>query len=625
MKIFLDDKVVTRPLGLFVFRVPVLALPYYIFPIKRGRHSGFLLPQVEFGFSESQGRFVRNAGYYWVINDYADLRGWADISELSPFFIGNLDVRYALRYRLEGDLTTKFTLGEGRRSFDVQGSHRQDLGQRRTLRANANFLSDREFRRDQQGQLAPDRFSTQLRSNLTYSKSWSSQSVSVSVERTQNLQDVAGQTQQGQGRVTGTFPTVSYSFLNRTIGRAPDSKGRGGRWPILTSTNYSFSTDYRRSFDTRREPDIYLQSASGRASLADRRRLKMLNLGPSLSLSSSFSERGERPDTAGVLRPEGGYFANGQWSASLDLQTEMYGLVAPTLGPFHGFRHILTPRTSLSYSDRFDSRPDVEGGQPSSTLSLSVANRVETRLPDGEKLRPVRDFLTANLSSSYDLSNRSARRFTPVRADARLRPGFGRDFEIDYGLTYDPYQRRPTRYGTSTRFTFVRAGRGTGGGEGAAAGGEGAGASEAGSYGEEDALGGGAGAEVPEAGAGAGAGAGTGTVAPADLLPHAFTVGGTLSFAGGGGADQTLQAAIQASARLTPNWQIDYNLRYDLIDRQVVGQNYTLTRDLHCWQAQFRRSFDTGRWEYYFRIAIKDLPQIFYERGRERFGVPRLF
>jgi hypothetical protein len=220
---------------------------------------------VEFGFSESRGRFVRNAGYYWVINDYADLKGSADISEFSPFFIGSLDVRYALRYRLQGDLATKFTLGEGTRSSDVQGSHFQDLGQRRTLRANANFLSDREFRRDQQGQLTPERFSTQLRSNLTFSKSWSSQSVSVSMERTQNLQDVAGQTQAGQGRVTGTFPVVSYSFLNRTIGRPPDSKGRGGRWPLLSSTNYSFSADYRRAFDTRREPDIYLQTTSGRA------------------------------------------------------------------------------------------------------------------------------------------------------------------------------------------------------------------------------------------------------------------------------------------------------------------------------------------------------------------------
>jgi lipopolysaccharide assembly outer membrane protein LptD (OstA) len=641
MKIYLDDKVITRPLGLFIRRIPILGLPFYIFPIKRGRHSGFLLPQVEFGFSDTRGRFVRNAGYYWVVNDYADLKSWVDISEFSPFFIANVDARYALRYRLTGDLSTKLTLGEGARQWDVRGSHRQDLGQRRTLQANANFLSDREFRRESQGQFARDRLSTQLRSNLAFSKSWSSQSASVTLDRTQNLQNEVGETEEGIGRVTGSLPAVSYSLFNRPLGRPPDAKGRGARWPFLSSTHASFSTDYRRSFDTQREPDHYLQTASSRGSLSDRRQLKMLSVGPSLSVSSTWVEYRDQADSLGVLRRVAGANLSGQWTGSLGMQTELYGLFAPTIGPFHGFRHIATPRTSLSYSRPFDLDDEREPFPASSSVELAIVNRIETRLRGSKEiLRRVPDFLVVNLGTNYDLSNRSAHRFAPIRADARLDPGIGQDFEIDYSLTYDAYARRPVRYDTSTRFTFVRAGRaggegaereegdvgngsvggdrGASGGGGTEGGGNGVPLGENGDdEGPGDAVGGG---EV-----GYGAGAREREEGPAeDIFPHAFTVGGTLSFAGGRG-DQSLQSAISTSFRLTPKWRFDYNLRYDLVEGEVVGQNYAIVRDLHCWQAQFRRTFETGRWEYYFRISIKDLPEIFYEKGRERFGLTRPF
>ncbi len=628
MKIYLDDKVVTRPVGLFIRNVPILALPYYIFPIRRGRHSGILMPQVEFGFSQTRGRFVRNAGYYYVINDYADMKMWGDFAEFAPYVIGNLDFRYAQRYRLSGDFATKFSFGQGERRWDVRGSHRHDLGNRRTLQANADFLSDREFRVDDQGRTSEDRFETQLRSNLTYAKSWSTQSARVTVERTQNLQNVAGATELGKGTIVGLFPAVSYTFQSRPIGRRPDAKGRGGRWPLLASTNYSFSGDYRRDFDSRRAGSDYLQTASGRASIGDGRRAGALNLTPSFSVSSSWDEYIELPpDTAGVVRRGPTDVFRGQYAAGLTMRTEVYGTFTPTLGPFNGFRHILTPTAALSYSQRFDSRSDVEGGAPSSSLALGLANRFETRLPAGEKLRVVRDFLTFNLGTNYDLSNRSQRRFTPIRIDARLRPGIGRDFEVSYNTTYDPYARRTTRYDMSARFNFTRSGR-------AAASAARAGGQPAGAGGEDDLLGAGSGGEpdtsgdlggLGAGGAPSGGGALRAARAPTDLFPHAFVAGGTISFAGGGSATKTLQATFDTAFRLTPKWRVDYRLRYDLWDQEVVAQGFGLVRDLHCWEAQFRRSFDVGGWQYYFRIAIRDLPEIFYERGRESATLPGFF
>jgi lipopolysaccharide assembly outer membrane protein LptD (OstA) len=618
MKIYLDDKVVTQPIGLFIRRVPVLALPFYVFPIRRGRHSGLLFPQLEFGFSESRGRFVHNAGYYWVVNDYADLKLWGDFNELSPFFVGNAEVHYAQRYRLSGGFKSSFTVGQDVQRFDLLGEHRHDLGERRTLQVNADFLSDREFRRDDQGQATPNRLESNLRSNLTYTKSWSSQSLSARVDRNQNLQNLVGETQSGIGIITGTLPALSYSFGSRPIGRLPDSKGRGARMPYLSSTNYAFSGRYERNFDNRREPDIYLQTASAQGSIADRRKVAMFNVGPSFSITSNWDERSELPDTAGVLRPDVGQIFTGSMTTALDAQTEAYGSFRGALGPFKGFRHIVTPRASLSYSKSYNSREDIEGAPARSLLNLAVANRLETRVPAAEgRLRDLRDFLTANLSTSYDLSNTTPHRFAPLRGDARFRPGVGRDFEVSYQWTYDAYRRQTLNYSTSTRFTLVRAGRApqTEAGQPAA--------SPPGGY--DDPLGGLPGEE--EGFGEAGGQPPTRVEPPAEeVFPKAFSIGSTLSYAGGSLAlRRSLQTTISTAFYATPKWKVEYNLRYDLIAHQVVGQSYSLGRNLHCWEAQFRRYYETGRWEYYFQVRIRDLPEIFYERGRDRSTYPTLY
>jgi lipopolysaccharide assembly outer membrane protein LptD (OstA) len=630
MKVYLDDKVVTQPIGLFIRRVPILALPFYVFPIKRGRHSGLLFPQIEFGFSESRGRFIHNAGYYWVLNDYADLKLAGDFNELTPYFVGNAVLRYAQRYRLNGDFNFHFAQENNVQRFDLLGAHRHDLGSRRTLQLNANLLSNREFRREDQAPTTPGRLDSELNSNVTFTKSWSSQSLSLQASRNQNLQNLVGETQEGSGTITGNLPSLAYSFQNRPLGRLPDAKGRGARWPVLANTSYSFSGRYNRNYDNRREPDIYLQQVNAQGAIADRRRVGMFNIGPTFSINSSYDERTELPiDTLGVIRPEIGDIFTANMTTSMDAQTEAYGLFGGTLGPYRGFRHILTPRASVSYTKGYNSRFDVEGGPARSSVNLGLANRLETRIaaPGGQpgQLTGLRDFLTFNLSTTYDLSNSSDRRFTPIRGDARFRPGFGRDFEVNYQVTYDPYRKQNVNYSTSTRFTFIRAGRATAAAD-TATGGEGVGADDM--LGED--LGGYEGVEDGrESGIAA---VRRPTVAPDDIFPHAFTVSTTLSYVGGAlASNSSLQAAVTSSFRATPKWRVDYSLRYDFIDREVVGQGYSLVRDLHCWEARFTRGmnrYSGGEdvWEYYFRIVVKDLPEIFYKRGRESdVGMPSFY
>jgi lipopolysaccharide assembly outer membrane protein LptD (OstA) len=92
MKIVLQENVVAKPIVLFIGKIPLLALPFGFFPTRSGRHSGLIIPR--YGASEREGRYLREMGYYWAINDYLDTKATADFYERSGWFFRG-DFRYA--------------------------------------------------------------------------------------------------------------------------------------------------------------------------------------------------------------------------------------------------------------------------------------------------------------------------------------------------------------------------------------------------------------------------------------------------------------------------------------------------------------------------------------------------
>jgi hypothetical protein len=66
----------------------------------------------------------------------------------------------------------------------------------------------------------------------------------------------------------------------------------------------------------------------------------------------------------------------------------------------------------------------------------------------------------------------------------------------------------------------------------------------------------------------------------------------------------------------TKNWRFEYNWQFDPRAGIMVSQFFTVKRDLHCWEMQFTRSLsgDVGD-EYYFKINVKNLPEVYFEQG----------
>ncbi len=63
----------------------------------------------------------------------------------------------------------------------------------------------------------------------------------------------------------------------------------------------------------------------------------------------------------------------------------------------------------------------------------------------------------------------------------------------------------------------------------------------------------------------------------------------------------------------TPNLRIDYAINYDLVHTRTTAQSIALYRSLHCWEARFSWNPTGITRGFYFKINIKDIPQIKYE------------
>lgn len=148
IKIVPNDKIISRPVVLNIGEAPVACLPFFIFPVERKRQSGFLTPV--WGGNPTSGGYLDNVGYYFAPNDYVDLALFARVYEFSEFVV-NAASSYALKYRLNGSLSTRYALNTGyqnrKKEWAVNYSHSQNITPdgKTKLTGSGNLISQKNF------------------------------------------------------------------------------------------------------------------------------------------------------------------------------------------------------------------------------------------------------------------------------------------------------------------------------------------------------------------------------------------------------------------------------------------------------------------------------------------------
>jgi lipopolysaccharide assembly outer membrane protein LptD (OstA) len=646
MKIYMHDKMVGRPVVLYLGRVPVGYLPFFVNSVSTSRHSGFMQPDIQIGVGTSS-RYIHGLDYYWAASRYFDFlfsgsyteQSRPDRSSLSAFEASTqtdtrsvglrMHSRYKWRYHFEGNVDYSFQrqLGTDDVYWTLGGAHSQTIGERTTLRGNLNYSSSlsAQYQVNQNYSYAQS-LRQQITSGLGLSRRGDLLTVSANIGRVQQLDP----TEQRTGTiVTSTLPQLSLSFRAIRLGPAPlDAAHPGWRGflhdlqfvPNLAVSRVTTQTRIRRpvseippegvaAADSFRIIDNEVIRAATHGDLGRPASVGFLSLTPSLGFGESYLRDKSQPQAK-----------NNTFSltTSLGASTTFYGIFRPHRWGINAIRHRIDPRATATYV------PEIAGQQSRSLgVGLSLSNQIDAKVQRGKNERRIDGLLDWSLATAWvqnpaTTPGQLVRNFSNISSQITVnRSG---PFRLGISQTYDPYARKVLE----TRIPFNFALRGKFG------------------YGD---------AAVPEQeernrvieeeGE---------TVSPADSLanPVRQERDGTDALAdirprevgknkdGPLGWDLVLGYSLVHTASNNPNalvsigfgidvtrnWHMTYNASYDAQQHRMASPAMRLTRDLHCWKASFARIYDPYQgWRYYLRVWVdRHQTDLFFESGQRNLG-----
>ncbi|MEE8341739.1 MAG: putative LPS assembly protein LptD, partial [Candidatus Neomarinimicrobiota bacterium] len=202
MKMIHNDKVIAKPITLYLAQIPIISFPFAVLPQQKGgRQSGWIMPS--YGTSSLRGHYLDGLGYYWAFNEYFDSKLMASFADLQGLQL-KLTNRYNVRYKYSGNLlleTRQYLssqeqdifkiFGPRKKDYVVKWAHKQILRKNQSLNVNASYYSNSDYNYVTSID-ATKRMSQQAISNATYSKRWPKSNNSISINLSSNTDLMAG-------------------------------------------------------------------------------------------------------------------------------------------------------------------------------------------------------------------------------------------------------------------------------------------------------------------------------------------------------------------------------------------------------------------------------------------------
>jgi lipopolysaccharide assembly outer membrane protein LptD (OstA) len=638
LKLIEGEKLIAKPVVMHIGRIPILAIPYYVFPLKRGRHSGFLTFTI--GNLERGERYLRNVGYYWAASDYWDWLNAIDYyderSRLNFFSKFTYNKRYVFNGYISGNFAreTGFipsaSLETQANRWTLSGAHNHTFSPSFRVDASGSIQSDKSYYQDYSADL-PDRLNRTIRSQVNFRKGFGeSVSLSGKIAHDDNL-DTETRTDQ--------LPSLGLSLPQFRPFGGPKRDDNGeliDKWyHNLVGTYRPNLVNYsRRSLKDSSTIDSFLvvdtlvdtlgdtvfdtTMAADTTTMSLRTRKKYTRINHSLSLSfpvkffkyvvfnpsASYREEWfkiwETDQSRDKSIDAGRVYRSYLWSLGTSASTKLYGTVYPNVFGLIGLRQVLTPTVSYSFTPELNKYPEIRayaGGSAGSarqsqnlTFSLNQFYQAKVKRAEGERNLQLVSITSAfsynlekqdqpfsDLTTSFQSTVLPKIRFFGSVVHSLYKPGTN---ELSF---FSPYKKSFTLNVNVTlagrNFLFDDPG--------------------ARASAQTDT----AGVDTPQIGA------------------------RTMSPVGGGGwnfrADYTYREAGRDAAfakssfirfslrfKLTPETDIAYNQYYDITKGLTVNNEVQITRRLHCWTGTFYWVPIGSNRGWGFKLYVTALPEI---------------
>jgi len=616
MKMVGKDKIIAKPVILYIGELPVFAVPYYVFPIRKGRHSGFLT--FEIGNFERGQRFIRNLGYYWAASDYWDLETSVDFYE-NIRTIFNTAINYGLRYRLNGNIGLNYSRDSGwvnyrkslRNRWRVNFNHSHQISQSSKIAASGSFISDKNFVSDNVYNQY-DRLDRTVKSSGNFTKQWQSSSLVIAADQTWNLDtDVKSERLPSVSFTLPSFQVIPDPTKTKKKERIrPWEETREARKRFYHSLYLNLSTSAVNSRQRLNIGDSLFywkkfQTVNTTSSIqSPQKLLGVLTVNPGINMAQTIYhiEWNRQVDSLGLRTDRA--FTRNTYNLSVSSNTTIYGTVYPKFLGISGLRHVATPTVSYRFTPEIDKNEKYRSytgvgtaSRRSKSLSYSLDNLFQAKYVSGDEERKI-DVFTMRFDGSYDFV-KEERKLSDINAS--LRTAAIPHLSLDYRSTYSYYNfdnsRRPITNPmlvNSTIQTTITGGLGAGK------------------------------REKDSSARPAGEGKLPVENPPGDKSAERETVGlgGTFTIShrysvsrNSTGTTKTQWLDFSTELQPTPNWSISYRAHYDLKARQISSQQLDIGRDMHCWEGRFTWIPSGSLAGYYIRINIKSLPDIKLEKS----------
>ena len=635
MRVHVGEKVVASPVYLYIADVPIAVIPFGVFPNKKGRRSGILIPS--YGESTYGGRFLKNMGYYWAPNDYVDATLTTDYFDKMGFTY-KMDFNYVIRYILNGSVSGFYFPRDPsrpslRNRWALKFTHTHNIDPTLRLAASGKFQSDGELAQD----YASDynrRVDQILSSNLTLSKKWTGtkNSMQISLSQTENLQS---------GNINYTAPNIRFSRSQSSIYETFTGETVRGKREWYKGINFSYNSRLLNKGNKTKLADDTFKSDDSRGIEhnmgfnSPQKVLKYFNISPSISYKEiwvdEITEAKLDPITNEVVETQVKKFAARRtFSGSVGLNTSMFGLFEPNIGSLKFIRHKMDPRISFSFAPDFSDpsygyfsdlvdttgkiisidkyKKNPFGGTPSrgetQSLQISLNNLFQAKLADGEEETKI-DLFTLNFNTGYNFLKEEFK-WQNLSSSFRASPLKGVNLTVTG--THSFYKRDSTGRGAVDEIRFPRllnlnANMGFSLDQNIFAGKEEKETdienAEEKMINEEDEEG----------------------IVQADYLKREersdefaakkisipwrinFSFNYNMNRSDINNINERFNIKATANVTLTKNWRLNWTATYDAIDHDLVYQSFSIYRDLHCWEMSFN-------WQptvdyYSFRINVK--------------------
>ena len=642
MKMIQGERIITKPLFLYVYDIPIIGLPFAILPsTSGGRQSGWIMPS--FGVSKSKGTYLQKLGYYWAPNDYMDDKILIDFYDEDRIEIRNY-MRYIKRYKFNGSISSTFKrklkgsndindlfTEKSTQNFDIKWNHNHQIDNTQNFNINWIYVTSSDFYNDSYD--LNTRTQQKLESAAGYSKVWTEHNnrLSISVTESYDLNKDSQiptlsecNDQNGDGYCdqkeifykTRILPNLRFSHSNSKLFNS------GDKW--YNSIYYSFSSKFKGyqkighvfndnilkcDFDniseeelnwSQRDTNYYNSSITHNMSFSVPIRLfDFLTVNSALNLNEGwiFKYNNNGQETDGFKRRLTG-------NLSISASTNLYGLFPINNFNINSIRHIITPRISASYVPDFSQtflgmrtgyfddqgndyfKNSMIGSTPTNEvrkINLSINNNFQMKLDDS--LQTKMDFLRWNISTGY---NFMAEQFKLDIIKSRLKLSFANNFDFDFTMYHDPYiiddnLNRINQFADVPNLTYLQ------------------GATDISLFGSQkkiqtnntmiDSLDRDEQNQLYNSNQFFEPDINSNTLWNLDLRVGAKLQKAMIETDSNTeeiGWDKTLWIQPILKLQLTNKWKLTYSGQIDMIENQIVSHNMYLYRSLHCWEFGFK-------------------------------------